>query len=103
MGRSRYNVFASSHAKRYLVIWDLQWQLIECRTLACECDLPAEFAAFMRQLRRDGWAAQSSGEFGFTFVTRGAERRLVILTARNPHDSNRQSFSPFRTNGFGLE
>jgi hypothetical protein len=37
----------------------------------------------------------SGAEFGFTFMTRGDERRLVMITARNPFDAAAQSFSPF--------
>jgi hypothetical protein len=28
MGRTRRNVFATSSARHYVIVWDLQWQVI---------------------------------------------------------------------------
>jgi hypothetical protein len=33
MGRTHRNVFAKSSAWPYVVIWDLQWQVTDCRRL----------------------------------------------------------------------
>jgi hypothetical protein len=43
----------------------------------------------------DGWEAEGTVEFGFVFLRNGDERRLLMLTARDPHEHSLQSFSPF--------
>jgi hypothetical protein len=52
-------------------------------------------AATIERLEVDGWQAEATPEYGFVFVRRGADRRLLMLTERDPADSVRQSFSPF--------
>jgi hypothetical protein len=44
----------------------------------------------------EGWQAKATPEYGIVFIRRGADRRLLMLTSRDPYDSSRQSFSPFR-------
>jgi hypothetical protein len=39
---------------------------------------------------------EGSAEYGFVFVRREAERRLLMLTPRDPYDTTSQSFNPFR-------
>ena len=95
MGRARHNVFARSNSQRYVVIWDLQWRIIDCMRPAPGSDPHRAFANVIARLERDGWTAQSGAEFGFTFLTRADERRLVTITARDPFNSAAQSFSPF--------
>ncbi len=97
MGRVRRNVFAISGAQHYIVVWDLQWQIIDVVQPPRGQDLQAALAAAISRLERDGWACESAGEFGFAFVKRGHERRLVMLTARDPFASAAQSFSPFES------
>jgi hypothetical protein len=35
--------------------------------------------------------------FGFSFIRRDGERRLLMLTPRDPYDTRSQSFNPFRS------
>jgi hypothetical protein len=95
MGRTRRNVFAPSSAQHYVVVWNLQWQVIDCRRLPIGCDLRIALAQSLEWLERDGWSPESAGQFGFAFLTRAKERRLIAVTARDPFDSADQSFSPF--------
>jgi hypothetical protein len=95
MGRARRNVFATSNTPHFVVIWDLQWRIIDCVRPRHGSDLRMEFDRAIERLGRDGWTAESSAEFGFTFVIREHERRLVMITARDPFDATAQSFSPF--------
>ena len=95
MGRARRNVFATSNAQHYVVIWNLQWQIIDCLRPQRGGDLHDALRDAIERLGSDGWTAESGAEFGFTFVTRNDERRLVMITARNPFDATAQSFSPF--------
>jgi hypothetical protein len=95
MGRARRNVFATSNAQHYVVIWDLQWQIIDCSRPPRGSDLREALEGAIERLEREGWAPEGGAEFGFNFVTRGDERRLVMITARDPLDATAQSFSPF--------
>jgi hypothetical protein len=95
MGRTLRNPFAPSETPRYIVVWDLQWQVVDCRRLDRGTDLRAAFAEAIERLERAGWRPESAAEFGFVFVTRAGERRLAMITARDPFRNTPQSFSPF--------
>jgi hypothetical protein len=52
--------------------------------------------ATIERLEGEGWQAESSAEYGFVFIRREPERRLLMLTPRNPYSTAPQSFDPFR-------
>jgi hypothetical protein len=80
---------------RYVVVWDLQWQVIECHRLDGGGDLRGQLADALAHLVSAGWRPESSAQYGFAFVARAQERRLVTITARDPYSRAAQSFSPF--------
>lgn len=94
MRRNRYDIFAGAKAPRYVVLWDLQWQVIEAEQLKPGSDLYGALAAAASRLKHEGWTVEGVIEYGFVFVNRGGERRLLALTERNPDDHERQTFSP---------
>jgi hypothetical protein len=98
-GVSRYTfpAFNKAPSPRYVVIWDLHWALIECLRLEPAADLSGAMAAVIERLSSDGWQAEATPEYGFVFIRREAERRLLMLTARDPHSSAAQSFDPFKS------
>ena len=59
-------------------------------------DLQAAMAAAIDRLAGAGWQAEGSAEYGFVFIRRGDDRRLLAITERDPYDRTSQSFSPFR-------
>jgi hypothetical protein len=83
-------------ATRYAVLWDLQWQIIECTTLAAGTDLATSMSAAIARLQRAGWQIEGTPDYGFVFLQRAGERCLLMITARDPGETGRQSFSPFR-------
>ncbi len=95
MGRVRRNMFAASGAQHYIVVWDLQWQIIEVARPLRGGDLRAALTAAMSRLEHDGWVREGTEDFGFAFLSRADERRLVMITSRDPYTSAAQSFSPF--------
>jgi hypothetical protein len=95
MGRTRRNVYAQSSVQHYLVLWDLQWRVIHCRRLSIGCDLREALMKGAEEFEEGGWRAEGSAQFGFTFLTRADERRLLAITARDPFNATAQSFSPF--------
>jgi hypothetical protein len=52
--------------------------------------------ATIKRLASDGWRPEAEPEYGFVFIRRESERRLLMITPRDPYDITSQSFSPFR-------
>jgi len=96
MARYHHDVYASANTPRYLVLFDLQWQIIECERLEPSTDLHDAMIAIIDRLVRDGWKLESTVKFGFVFLNRNGIRRLLILTERDPLDRRPQTFSPFK-------
>ena len=59
-------------------------------------DLPDAMRAAIERLAIEGWQAEAEPRFGFVFIRRDSERRLLMLTPRDPYDTRPQSFNPFR-------
>jgi hypothetical protein len=97
MSRYTFPVFNRTLQPRYIVLWDLQWQVLEVKRLEPSADLSGAMTAAIARLETDGWEAEATPEYGFVFVRRACERRLLMLTPRDPHSTTAQSFSPFRT------
>jgi hypothetical protein len=89
------NQLTDSRATRYAVLWDLQWRVIACTTIAAGSDLAAAMNQVLEELRREDWRPEGTAEYGFVFLTREDERRLLMITRRHPSDANLVGFSPF--------
>src|ERR1700722_18667901 len=96
MGRYQFPASNTANTPRYLVVWDLYWQALECRRLEPGSDLPEAMTAIIAELGGEGWAAEAAPEYGLVFIRRANERRLLMLAPRDPHDLPSQSFDPFR-------
>jgi hypothetical protein len=96
MGRYTFPAFNRSPTPRYVVLWDLHWHVLECERLEPAADLSGAMAAAIDRLAADGWQAESDAEYGFAFIRRETERRLLMLTPRDPYSTAPQSFDPFR-------
>ena len=57
---------------------------------------PAQWLRAIERLAADVWQIEAALRFGFAFIQRSGERRLLVLTPRDPHDTGPQSFNPFR-------
>ncbi len=97
MSRHHPDPFDKSKTPRYLIVWDLQWQIVECVVLESGTDLIAAFDRMLGRLAADDWISEAPAAFGFAFLHRNRERRLLTLTARDPGETEPQSFSPFRS------
>jgi hypothetical protein len=95
MARYHHNVYANSKTARYLVIFDLQWKIIDCQRLEPSTDLRSAMTATIERLSEQGWTPEGEPRFGFLFLNRDESRRLLILTERDPYDTRPQTFSPF--------
>jgi hypothetical protein len=94
--RYHHNVYASANTSRYLVLFDLQWKVIEYQRIEPSADLRTAMTATLQRLTQEGWRSEGDTRFGFVFLNRNGTRRLLILTERDPHDSTSQTFSPFK-------
>jgi hypothetical protein len=82
MGRYTFPAFNTSTRPRYVVLWDPHWQLLEVQRLEPAADLSGAMAATIERLEGEGWQAEGTPEYGFTFIQRASERRLLMLTPR---------------------
>jgi hypothetical protein len=73
----------------------LQWHVMQSQRLEPAADLSGAMAAAIARLKDDSWQAEASPGYGFVFIRRDNNRRLLMLTEKDPADSARQSFSPF--------
>ena len=96
MARYSFPVYNKAPTPRYVVLWDLHWHVLGCHRLKAAADLSGAMAATIERLAVDGWQAEATPEYGFVFIRRGAQRRLLLLTPRNPDATTAQSFSPIR-------
>jgi hypothetical protein len=96
MARYHHNVYANCRTARYIVLFDLQWQIVEWRRLDASTDLRNAMSTTIDRLSQEGWQPESTPKFGFVFLNRAGTRRLLILTERDPFDATPQTFSPFK-------
>ena len=96
MARNRHDVYASAKSPRYLIVFDLQWQILECQRLESRTDLRGAMASAIDRLSCEGWRVEGTEKFGFIFLHRNGVRRLLILSERDPQDRRPQTFSPFK-------
>jgi hypothetical protein len=97
MGRYTFPAFNTSPSPRYIVLWDIQWQMLSCQRLEPAADLSGAMTATIERLVAEGWQAEATPEYGFAFIRRNGERRLLMLTPRDPYSTTSQSFNPFRS------
>jgi hypothetical protein len=97
MGRYTFPVFNKAPTPRYVVLWDLHWHIIEHECLEPAADLLGAMSTTIERLAADSWQPEAESGYGFVFVRRDIERRLLMLTPRDPYSTTSQSFSPFRS------
>jgi hypothetical protein len=97
MGRYRHKVYEKSTTPRWVAVFGLQWQVIESYRLEPGADLFGAITTTIERLSLESWQAESEPRFGFVFITKESDLRLLMLTPRDPFDSRPQSFSPFQS------
>ncbi len=95
MGRYRNEVYTTAKTPRFCVIFDLQWQVLVSVKQEPGTNLCAAMSIAIESQTANGWETEGSQQFGFVFLRRAGERRLLILTERDPYNRRPQSFSPF--------
>ena len=97
MSRYRFPAFNTASTPRYVVVWDLQWQLLERAEVEPQSDLGEAMATPIKRLAADGWIVErpiSSMDSCLSAARWNGGFRC--LTPHDPHATIEQSFSPFR-------
>ena len=96
MARYRHKVYEKSTTPRWVAVFGLQWQVIESYRLEPGADLYRAMTAAIERLAVEGWRAESEPRFGFVFIGKDSNRRLLMLTPRDPLIRGRSHSPPFR-------
>ena len=97
MARYRHKVYEKSTTPRWVAVFGLQWQVIESYRLGPGAELYGAMTAAIERLVIEGWRAEDEPRFGFVFIRKDSNRRLLMLTPKDPFDTTLQSFSPFQS------
>jgi len=97
MGRYKFIAYQNSSTPRYLVVYGLQWQIIDHQRFEPHADLFSVMMSKLQQLASEGWEAEDDARYGFVFIRRLGERRMLMLTPRDPFATSQQSFDPFKS------
>jgi hypothetical protein len=82
--RDPYNPLAASPKPRWLIVWDMQFNLLDSTELAPFCDLVAVMERAAQQRRDAGWCVESDARFGSFFCHRAGVRLLVAISPADP-------------------
>jgi hypothetical protein len=96
IGRYRHQVYANDKQRRWVTVFGLHWQVIETHRLEPAADLYGAITTAIERLAAEGWQIEAEPRFGFAFIRRDGERRLLTITSRDPYDNRPQSFTPFK-------
>jgi hypothetical protein len=84
MRRHHFDPLADTRRPHWLTVSDLHRNLIACEALPAGADLREVLRETLTQCEAKGWQAENDGAYGFAFIARGSERRLVNLTPADP-------------------
>jgi len=96
MSRYKFIAYQETSSPRYLVVYGLQWQIIDHQRIEPHADLLAAMTSTLQDLASEGWQAEGDALYGFVFIRRLGERRLLMLTPRDPFATTQQAFDPFK-------
>jgi|ERR1700722_1980093 len=97
MGRYKFVAYENASSPRYLVVYGLQWQIIDHQRIEPRSDLLTAMTSTLQQLASEGWEAEDDARYGFVFIRRLGERRMLMLTPRDPFATSQQAFDPFKS------
>jgi hypothetical protein len=95
--RSHQEFCPITKAVYFAVVWSIHWEVEECVRLESGTHLIEAMSAFVERCEAAGWKPEGNGAWGFFFVNFHGERRLAMITERDPYSTSHQSFTPFRS------
>ena len=84
MSRRHCDPLGDTRRPHWLTVSDLHRNVIESQAVAPGADLRAVLRDALAAQALEGWKPENDGGYGFVFVARGTERRLVNLTPADP-------------------
>jgi hypothetical protein len=87
MRRDRHDPYTRINQAAYIVLKYMQHQAIEVQRLEPVTDLSGAMAAAIERVATDGWQAEGSADYGSVFIRRAVDRRLLMLTERDPYST----------------
>ena len=75
---------SENHRPHWLVVSDIHRNLLSSTSLPGGSDLRATLREVLLTYASNGWQAEGNGAYGFVFLARGSERRMVNLTPMDP-------------------
>lgn len=85
--RDRYDPLAVSSQPRWLVVWDMYFNLLESTALAPRTNLREVLQQTIQHWRAMGWTVESDARFGSFFCHCAGARRLLAVSPVNPAHS----------------
>ena len=82
--REAHNPLAASAKPRWLIVWDMHFNLLDSTELAPHTDLVAVMERVAQQRREAGWCVESDAKFGSFFCHRDGIRLLIAISAADP-------------------
>jgi hypothetical protein len=82
--RRKCDPLSATQRLHWLTVCDLHRNLISCEALESGADLRVVLKRAVADLENEGWRAENDGSFGFVFIARGSDRRLLNLTPAHP-------------------
>jgi len=82
--RDPYNPLKPSAKPRWLIVWDMQFNVLDSTELAPFADLVAAMDRQAKQWQELGWTIESDARFGSFFCHRAGIRRLIAISANDP-------------------
>jgi hypothetical protein len=68
MGHCRHQVYTNNTWPRWVTVFELRWQVIECRRVEPAANLTGAMAAAIARLAVEGWQIEAAPRFGFAFI-----------------------------------
>jgi hypothetical protein len=82
--RDPYNPLGKFSKPRWLIVWDMQFNVLDSTELAPYTDLAEVMRGAAQRRRDEGWCVESDARFGSFFCHRDGMRVLVAISAADP-------------------
>jgi len=82
--REAHNPLSPSAKSRWLIVWDMQFNVLECTELAPHTDLVEVMRTAAQCRTSEGWCVESDARFGSFFCHRDGVRILIAISAADP-------------------
>jgi hypothetical protein len=85
--REPHDPLSPSAKPRWLIVWDMQFNVLECTELAPHTALAEVMDAAAQRRISEGWCVESDARFGSFFCHRDGVRILIAISAADPATS----------------